>query len=217
MIIEKLSVALKKASVSYKNNIAYIKGKIIAEQYYTSQEQYSVQRAQIFLSDANKIFCAEETERILSKSIPELRVESLTLYLPEQAAAIVQAAYKTLWDAPDSLYGEDKCGLFAGYVLAKVGIEPPKGAAFAPNWQYDERFTYTEGMDGIQPGDLIIWDKPPENVVADHINVYVGNNLVIGGGEYVDGKWVVALLDIDDNFYCPDYSTAFPIGYVRVY
>ena len=51
---------------------------------------------------------------------------------------------------------------------------------------------------------------PNGNGIADHINVYIGNDMVIGGGERIKNNWVVGKYS-----YTNYQGSAFPIGYVR--
>ena len=134
------------------------------------------------------------------------------------AANIVNAAQNGVTDA-QHLNGVNKCGFFVEWVMVKVGVTPTMNPGWADNWKLDERFTYTKGLSGIRPGDLLIWDTQVDpNGVADHINIYVGNKTVIGGSEYVNGSYIVAALQLANDFrYEYKGSTIEVVGYVRVY
>ena len=170
-------------------------------------------------SDCGKSTCSSSKNYLRYGSAPNNNAP--TPSAPSTATKIVVASHSVL-ASNHGLDGINQCGNFGARVLTNVGIVPPDGYSWVPNWQKDGRFTYTLGMDGILPGDIIVWDKPTDNFPqgngdADHISFYVGNKTAIGGGELVNGNWVVAALPLNDDYSCSYYSTAFPIGYIRVY
>jgi uncharacterized protein (TIGR02594 family) len=71
------------------------------------------------------------------------------------------------------------CGVFVNFALKRMGVQGPANPAYSGDWLNWKGGTK---VNRPKPGDLVIFDWG-DGGITDHIAIYAGNNMVIGGNQ----------------------------------